>query len=432
MKLFALLSLFAAGLRATQITPMPWEQLAHEAAFVGVVECTAAGGVVARYVVLESWKGPPEGTELFIKTPGDYWHGQLPLALVGERFFMTAYENPPRPEIKSVTLGGAVPLWSRRIPHQYALPLFQGRLRLPRPTSSSVVPPSFQHWEESQGGLFDTGAKTWPQFKKIFTGFLSLPAPERERRVAKIRVGGRRGVPAPVIAPSAPEPPPSEQRLAELRGVLGGAIAERGWQEAFEILTVHDPGTAAAFLVRWTDPTPEQVDFSLPYALGSYFGQNCGGDRKKHLETLLGARDPFVRVAGAVYLAFEDPRAGEAALRSWMSLPGDAGVWAALTLARRGERAAVPRALEVFAMDPPRGSIASAAHFNLTDQVMVLLSNSAFSSGLELPACEPGGCTSEVDSRLEGKELKEWWRKHGERLTPYDPWRDVLARQKVD
>jgi len=259
-----------------------------------------------------------------------------------------------------------------------------------------------------------------------------LPAHKRESLVAKIRVGGPRGVPGPVIAPPAPEPPPSEPRLAELRGALGGAMAANGWQEAFDILTVHDPGTVAAFLGRWTDPTPEQVDFSLPYALGSYFGRNCGGDRKKHLETLLGARDPFVRVAGAVYLTFEDPRAGEAALRSLMSLRGDAGVWAALTLARRGDRAAVLRALEVFAMDAPRGSIASAAHFNLTDQVMVLLSNSAFSSGLELPACELGNCTSRVDSRLEGEALKEWWRKHGDRLTPHDPWRDVLARQKID
>ena len=45
----------SAGL--TFVDPMTWEQLILKADFVGVVQCEVAGGIVARYKVLETWKG---------------------------------------------------------------------------------------------------------------------------------------------------------------------------------------------------------------------------------------------------------------------------------------------------------------------------------------------------------------------------------------
>ena len=43
--------------RAHTIDPLIWQEFALQADFIGVVECTVAGGVVARYEVVEVWKG---------------------------------------------------------------------------------------------------------------------------------------------------------------------------------------------------------------------------------------------------------------------------------------------------------------------------------------------------------------------------------------
>jgi hypothetical protein len=44
----AAVTLLAAGrARATSIDPLTWQELAASADFIGVVECTVAGGIVA-------------------------------------------------------------------------------------------------------------------------------------------------------------------------------------------------------------------------------------------------------------------------------------------------------------------------------------------------------------------------------------------------
>jgi len=121
--------------------------------------------------------------------------------------------------------------------------------------------------------------------------------------------------------------------------------------------------------------------------MGSFFAWRCTGDRPLYLRMLATrAKDPFVRVAGATYLCFEDEQEGLRARAGLMELPGDPGVWAALGLARRGNRSAMPRALEVFrpAPDPP---IAHSMHRNLQARLLVLLSNSA---SKERGAPQPG------------------------------------------
>jgi hypothetical protein len=52
-----LFGLLLQNTRATTIDPLIWEQMVADASFVGIVECETAGGIVARYRVIESWKG---------------------------------------------------------------------------------------------------------------------------------------------------------------------------------------------------------------------------------------------------------------------------------------------------------------------------------------------------------------------------------------
>src|SRR5690349_6845760 len=77
---------------ATTIDPLLFEELVLGADFVGVVECRTAGGVVAEYTVVESWKGPKAGTRVTIRVAVNYWEPQFPIALCGERYFVTAYK----------------------------------------------------------------------------------------------------------------------------------------------------------------------------------------------------------------------------------------------------------------------------------------------------------------------------------------------------
>ena len=163
---------------------------------------------------------------------------------------------------------------------------------------------------------------------------------------------------------------------------------------------------------------------------GSYFAWRCGADRKKHLAALSGAKEPLVRVAGAVYLCYEDAEAGTAALNKLTALEGGAGVWAALTLARRGNKTAVPRALEVF-RDLPKeqkdelGGMAGVPHRNLQKRVLVLLSNSAQAGAVPQPVLPE-------DEDKQHDALTKWWKQHAEKVTPQDPWLKLLEKQKVD
>ncbi len=111
---------------ATTIDPLLFEELVLRADFVGIVECEQAGGIVATYKVVESWKGPKPGTRITIRVAVNYWEPQFPIALCGERYYVTAYKEAPF-RMMSTTSGGPVPLWWRNIPAEYGLPLFQGR-----------------------------------------------------------------------------------------------------------------------------------------------------------------------------------------------------------------------------------------------------------------------------------------------------------------
>ena len=171
--LLALLVGFLVPARATTIDPLTLEQLVGRADFVGIVECETAGGIVANYRVIESWKGVPAGTRFGLKTPVNYWEPQFPIALVGSRSVVTAFASEPPSRVVSTTSGGGVPLWWRAVPHEYSLPLFQGRASVPDAPDAPGV---------GDGKYFAFGAEfsSFARFEARVKEFLALSPEQSE------------------------------------------------------------------------------------------------------------------------------------------------------------------------------------------------------------------------------------------------------------
>ena len=515
--------------RATTIDPFIWEQLVADAGFVGIVECETAGGIVARYRVVESWKGAPAGTLLTIRMAVNYWGPQFPVTLVGERYLVTAFRSHAPTRIISTTSGAPVPLWWRDIPADYRLPLWQGRVRLPLGAQEKPLGPLGSEHKDLESfkraatellsldpearearvlhaltrkylfrrkataaelakltgkersvvrRLEDAGQKILASSspREIAHQLLGLVKQDREARYsvgAIISQGGGaatlellKGIPAtqlpwteeeradlieelkqrlgpPAAAEAAThagprEQPPPAQKLAELRKALAAGPESEQFGEAFDVLTRHDSAAVADYLVRWVNPNKDWWDTDYGYVLGSYFAHACGKDRGANLQKLFAARDPFIRVAGAVYLCFESRELCLPKLEELSALPGDPGAWAALNLARRGRKEAVPRALELFASAGARGHMSGVPHENLQLRLVVLLSNSAAASGLPQPSPPPepdyeaGAAAFKQYQESFHRHYADWWRANREKIQLRDPWLSLLEQQKVD
>lgn len=293
----------------TTIDPLVWQQLVVDADFVGIAECTTAGGTVAEYVVVESWKGPKVGTKMSMRIAIDYWgEEQYAMVLCGERVLVTAFQSRAPSRLVSFSSGGGVPLWWRHIPSDFRLPLFQGMIR---------DPANSQKFFDSDSAQTHP-ASCWPAAGR------RCPSAERGRRSCVSRVGPTGSA------------------------ILTAKEKSREWGKAFNTLTVHRPAAVRDYLVAWVNPRENWRDENLGYVLGSYFAWKCGVERKEHLIALLAAKSAYVRVAGAVYLCFEDRELGMRELEKLLALEGDPGAWAALALARRGRKSAVPHALQVI------------------------------------------------------------------------------------
>jgi hypothetical protein len=164
----------APSASGTTIRPRFWEELVFHADFVGIVECTTAGGVVAKYKVVECWKGDlAPDTVISIRVPPDYWGPRFPVALCEERYLVTAFKTPPSHQILSLTQHGPVPLWWRDVPADYSVPLFQGWAKLPLASRLHGFDPF---------GPIDGDLETlWRDFQE-FTG---LPLSQQEARLLK-------------------------------------------------------------------------------------------------------------------------------------------------------------------------------------------------------------------------------------------------------
>jgi hypothetical protein len=501
--------------QATTIDPLMWQQMVLGSEFVGIVECTTAGGVVARYKVIESWKGPKAGpktgNEVALRIPVNYWGPQFATTLCGQRYLVTAYKSPPS-KMMSTTSGGGVPLWWRNIPSDYRLPLFQGTIANPekanrffdsphkdlksfrqaakklialsaadqekiliqalikkylfgqrggRVSDPKTLSDSLKTLKKKLGEVDSAGdmVRLLLEFKsaesrtgnviasvlrqgggtetlKVLDQFKDKPLPfnARAKTYALNAIHQRLGTdkPKPGAAkngaknkPPAPAPAlATAGEIAQWKQTFAKGPKERVFYQALEKLTVHEPQPVRQFLIGWQNPAKSWRDAGRGYVLGSYFAWRCGKDRAKHLKGLDQAKDPFIRVAGAVYLCFEDKEAGIKKLGELSKLPGDPGTWAAINLVRRGNKEAMARALEVYANDG-KSNMEGVPHRNLQKRLLVLLSNSAQSSGVEMPHFQLGGDDG-------GKPIKQWWSQVKSKIKLHDPWLELLEKQKVD
>ena len=147
--------------------------MVSDADFIGIVECEVAGGIVARYKVIESWKGAPAGTNFTLKERPIVLYGpEFPLALCTEQFFVVAYQTDSS---HSFTGGRESPAsWRDLLPADYATPSFLGRIRFPlregldRPLSTYGSP-----------------HRNLEEFRKAIDEFLALTPEEREANILR-------------------------------------------------------------------------------------------------------------------------------------------------------------------------------------------------------------------------------------------------------
>jgi hypothetical protein len=158
---------------ATTIIPLSWRELAYNSDFIGIVECVTAGGIVAEYQVIESWKGPSQGTRFRLRMAVNYWEPQFPMSLIGDRLLITAFKSYDPTILMSTSSGGAVPLWWRNIPADYSLPLFQGSAKLPLSKGNRPL------------GSLGSDRSDLESFKKNIQEFVALSPAKRELSVLK-------------------------------------------------------------------------------------------------------------------------------------------------------------------------------------------------------------------------------------------------------
>jgi hypothetical protein len=495
----------AAGI---SLVPRPWRLLVYDAAFVGIAECTVAGGIVADYRVIDSWKGPGPGATLRISRTLSVWEPTFPIALCGERYLILASASAGEPYklCLSRAVGCGQPLWWRRIPAHYtttldAMPILLNRgdggaPRLPGLAPDLVsfadsvrsflsLPPDAQESLCLRARVLEELARTYDRRSAkgdsalqadrrrvdalAVDGLISFVAAvgqrrPRDRKILGIALGaaggdhvlrflrsseGRTLFPGDTTSPGHPlwtlklrrgetEPemldqdlrpsPPPDSALEGLRAGLRAPYSSKAFETSFRTLTLYEPGTVEDFLMHYEVPDTSVFQEDTEYVLGCYFGWRCGADRAAHFRRLLRAKDPFVRVAAAVYLSFEDRREGEAALRRLTREAGPSGAWAAIELARRGVKDEMMRAIQIFAehLDSTVGTLYIR---NMRRQLLVLLSNSARASGVEPP---PGREAEVAWSASSATDYALWWQRVNDRITLRDPWEEILERQKAD
>jgi hypothetical protein len=377
--------------------PMTFEELVRRADFVGLVECEASGVLIAKYKVIASWRGPKAGERLTIRSDLYYFAKggvAMGLPLCGQRYLFAAARareeksaSPPRAKHG--------PLGWRQIPVDFQVGWAYGR------------------WHDPDGTRFR-------EAKQFVRNEPEVPAPPRKPK------------PDPVW--QAPKmPAPSRAQLAAWREQLTKKGGKDRDQKARDGLLMYEPSALLPELLNWTRseaPKPLADPAYSAYVQASYFAWKCGQDRPRHLKQLLTAKEPVIRVAGAVYLCFEDEKLGLKELAKLTDLEGEAGAWAALTLARRGEKSAVPRVLALF-KDPvgeqagPKRARVGQWQWLLRLRAVALLSNSAHQSGVAFPKV-----TADTTGNFDA--LQQWWQQNAARVTLHDPWLAFLARQKID
>lgn len=229
---------------------------------------------------------------------------------------------------------------------------------------------------------------------------------------------------------------PTQQRIIACKEKMANNTIDTGDMSVLSYLIQNEPKIIADFLVKWKNPMRRWSDTDLGYILGSYFGIIYDKDRDKYLTKLLKAKDDYIRVAAAVYLYFDNERKAIKQLKQFMNLPGDPGIWAALTLARRGDLNALEKSFDVFKTEGEKNMV-GVPHRNLQKRLIVLLSNSAKYSNIpSFQTCIKNYNTTSFngDNNSDSKYdiILKWWNEYGDDLKIHDPWLDELEKQKVD
>jgi hypothetical protein len=502
---------------ATQYISQPWQPLVETADLVGVIECVTAGEVVARYRVVESWKGPPAGVDVLVGGT------TLPIVLCGDRLLVAAWSPRNHGIISyasmSAGFGNPIPARWRDERPDFSIPSplhfavlspvlarsqpatllggYEGRLSSLRKEAAALFALDDERREAAVlqalirwhilGYRSRSKARANPgstrelemrarssNVDSVLSALLDYARRNRQggsETIDVLGMGGGRYALAylskvvagggdfshSVLATSSSiirrrlglEPqkeqalptarrPPSETLDAmrdqlRLPVVCGndslGVLDARNRKKAFETLTRFDPAFVAKYLRDWYSTADALGGETQGYELGSYFGWKCPGDRPTLLRDLLHARDSYIQVAAAIYLCFEDEEAGMRALRELTATPGDPGAWAALNLARRGDKVAARRAID--ALETTAGvSMDTHVHWDLQKRLNVLLSNSAKHSGIPQP---PRWRYADEDEQIQVYgEYLVWWNKNQARLKLWDPWLENLKRQKIE
>jgi hypothetical protein len=369
---------------------LTFEELVRRADFVGLVECEAADVLNAKYKVIASWRGPKAGERLIIRRDVYYpvkGAVAMGMQLCGQRYLFTAARPRDVDNLGALPKAKHGPLGWRQIPVDFQTGWSSGR------------------WHDPDGTRFQEAKQFVPN------------APEAPALPRKLK-------PDPVWqAPKLPAPP--KEQLAAWRDQLAKQEGKGRNQAARDGLLMYQPSALVEELLNWTRPaarTPVDDPAYSAYLQASEFAWKCGQDRPRYLKQLLTAREPIVRVAGAVYLCFEDEKLGLKELAKLTDLEGEAGAWAALTLARRGQKSAVPRLLALFKDTRPRMGV---LQWYLGLRTLALLSNSAHKSGVAFPKMT-ADTTGDFDT------LQQWWQQNANRVTLHDPWLAFLAKQKID
>jgi len=475
---FALIGvlLFALPARAGKVEATTWEAFALDVEAIVEAECVTAGLRVARYRVVESWKGLEAGVEFVVSTPGVHLVGQRRL-LALEPYVDPAPRGVPDFLSGDSATGLHLPTTYRSIPATWSTPFFRGSALLPltgkRPLRhfASDTHTTLTGFREDVVGLLEAPAeeqelRVLKGFARLYLGRSFRGDPGLLERVEQAKevgqtldmlmearryevVGkGREGAlallearddfqlqvhqmrqrlglePRPVVRRSAPEEPEEAPDDEQLTVWLEAWITnEPGSHGALRQLVRYAPGALVNRLAQQTFGRYDE-----PYWLGSYVCAATPPERSVDLLGLLDAKDPWLQVAGAVYACFDDLEAGLAALRERTDLADGPGAWAALTLARRGDAAALERALQVLETKPDHDT----RRAGLTWRVVIVLSNAAAAAEVPLPPTWDAA-QAKADPVAHGARYLAWYEEHREALkTVGDPWLEQFTAQRVD
>ncbi|MCA8914704.1 MAG: hypothetical protein KDB90_04765 [Planctomycetes bacterium] len=172
---FASLVLFASTLPALSIDGSTFEELLADADFVGVVRCDVAGGIVAGYVVEETWAGTPNvGDHIRICDLPDTHENPLPYRLCGERLVVAARDEGPFSADIACPFPDeySTPVVRRNLDTTYTLPWRQGVAELAG---------------EQEGLDFGREFESLDRLRKKAQEFLLLSDDAREELVLKTR-----------------------------------------------------------------------------------------------------------------------------------------------------------------------------------------------------------------------------------------------------